>query len=193
MLDPLAAAKAPVINFEDFTGAGASDLIKDRVLMVAVTMLQLCMTQADLMVTMRDDVTSVTDDMARMNGLMQKVNQTLAKLSDNGDADSENVVTGAAEVDALVAILVARGVDTTLYQVSGEGDGKRLDMTKANATKINGNLQIAVDTLSSTQNQRTTFLQGLLSKYNSGYEVILASLKKFSEMAKASSEGLKSP
>lgn len=144
-----------------------------------------------ILVTLRDSMALVTDQMAEINALMKTINEALGKAGGQGPDASITVATGAMAVQAVKDALVAGGIDTGLYKIEGSGANVKLVMTKEAATKINGNLDIEVQALSSRHQKLSATVQQALQGYNVDFDIQTTAVKDAGELATTAIGGIK--
>lgn len=147
--------------------------------------------QQEILVTLRDSMALAIDDMAALNALMKQINEALGKVGGKGPDEQMTVATGPQDVEALIRALVAADIDPALYRKEGTGSAVKLVMTKEAGTKINGNLDIEVQTLS-TRHQKlsSTFQQGL-QNYNTSFDLQTSTVKDGKEVGMGAISGIK--
>lgn len=147
--------------------------------------------QQEILVSLRDSMSIAIDDMAAVNALMKQINEALGKVGGKGPDEPMTVAVGEQNVEALIRALVAADIDPALYRKEGGGADTKLIMTKEAGTRINGNLDIEVQTLS-TRHQKlsSTFQQGL-QNYNTSFDLQTSTVKDGKEVGMQAIGGIK--
>lgn len=157
--------------------AATLSLIKDPMKMVARVMMAMTTAQANLLTTMTTKVTAMTDHMADVNELMQMVNNGLAATKTGTEDSWTAIFKGtAAEARLIADRMIANGVPSANIDLTTMPGEVRL--SKKNLTGASQNLQLAVDTISSTTQQAQLSLQTLMGRYNGTFEVVTSAIKK---------------
>lgn len=159
-------------------------LIKDPMKLVARVMMAMTNAQASLLTTMTTKVTALTDRMADVNELMQMVNNGLAALKTKEEDDLYTLVKAGSSPTAaeIKARLIAAGVQAPGLNIDSSGN---LIVSKKNLSAANQNMQLTVDTISSTTQQAQLSLQTLMGRYNGTFEVVTSAIKKNETQAEA--------
>lgn len=174
-------------NWSTVTRASLS-LVKDPMKLVARVMVAMSNAQANLLATMTNKVTALTDRMADINELMKNVNDGLAATK-GWTVETDHYVlfrsSSEAEADAYRARLIAAGVKESTLSKGFTGSVWQISIAKQNLSAANQNMQLTVDTVSSTTQQAQLSLQTLMGRYNGAFEVVTSAIKKSEAQADA--------
>ena len=169
--------------------------IADPLQRIALVMALLTQVQAAVLDIQKDNVTAVTDRMAKINELMKTWNAALAQFKNDPNATANSLViefTGSkAEVDAIYAALNMEGIDVAQLVHRDElPDGRsQISSFKSRAEDLLDALQKSVDTLSTSTSSAQLSLQTMVGRYNSTFEMVIATLKKALDMAQSTFRG----
>jgi hypothetical protein len=186
--------------------------IKDPLRFAARVISRMSTAIADLLRTETDYVSSITDRMAVINGYMQKLNTAIGTVKAQPDNYNAAIAYGNTHEelknlgDAIWTASEGAPAFGTKYDVWGNqphtgstdvyvavapGYSRVLVANKGNLTAATQNLQIKVDSLSSTNQQAQLKLQTLMGRYNSAFELVSNILKKAETQAESATSNFK--
>lgn len=192
----VAAVAAPApgeLSAEDAYNAWKSDFLseKDPIRRVARVMAAHSAVQGMVLQTQTKSVTLITEEMADCNELLKMVNNGIAATRSQPDSSSHIFSFGTmAACEALRDRFVAAGIDPALLFVRGVNPLNPEEISigiykKSDLNTCNSNVQLQVDSLSSTTANSNLQLQTGIGRYNGCLEVCTAAVKKAEGQAEA--------